>query len=105
MSEHVYKKVELIGSSQNSIEGAVENALERADDSIRNTRWVEVSEIRGHVEEGRLKHWQVGVKLGFTLDSSDDSPAPNVDKKLKEQGEEDVKKALGGDALNNAVKS
>jgi len=99
MSDHVYKKVELIGSSENSIESAVENALAKANESIRNTRWLEVSEIRGHVVEGQVDHWQVGVKLGFTLEAAD-SPETMEEKKAEEQGEEDVEKALGGEALH-----
>ena len=99
MSDHVYKKVELIGSSKNSIETAVENALEKANESIRNTRWLEVSEIRGHIIDGGVDHWQVGVKLGFTLEDAD-SPATMREKKVEEQGEKDVEKALGGDALH-----
>ena len=68
MSEHIYKKIELVGSSTTGIEDAVSNALERASQTIRNMRWFEVSEIRGHIQEGKVGHWQVTVKLGFTLD-------------------------------------
>ena len=68
MSDHVYKKLELVGSSPQSIEGAVENALGRARKTIRNMRWFEVTETRGHIEEGKVDHWQVTVKVGFTLD-------------------------------------
>lgn len=68
MSEHVYKKVELVGSSPRSIEDAVENALARARQTIRNMRWFEVVETRGHIEDGKLAHWQVTVKVGFTLE-------------------------------------
>ena len=68
MSDHVYKKIELVGSSPRSIEEAVTNALARAGKTIRNMRWLEVTETRGHIEEGKLAHWQVTVKVGFTLD-------------------------------------
>lgn len=68
MSDHVYKKLELVGSSPQSIEGAVENALSRAGKTIRNMRWFEVIETRGHIEEGKINHWQVTVKVGFTLE-------------------------------------
>jgi len=68
MSDHVYKKLELVGSSPKSIEGAVENALDRARKTIRNMRWFEVTETRGHIENGNIAHWQVTVKVGFTLD-------------------------------------
>ena len=69
MSDHVYKKLELVGSSQKSIEEAVQNALARAGKTIRNTRWFEVTETRGHIEDGKIDHWQVTIKVGFTLDS------------------------------------
>ena len=68
MSDHVYKKIELVGSSPNSIEEAVANALARAEKTIRNMRWFEVTETRGHIENGKINHWQVTVKVGFTLD-------------------------------------
>lgn len=69
MSDHVYKKIELVGSSPNSIEEAVQNALARAGQTVRNMRWFEVTETRGHIEDGNVNHWQVTVKIGFTLDS------------------------------------
>jgi flavin-binding protein dodecin len=68
MSDHIYKKIELVGSSTVSIEDAVHNALARASQTIRNMRWLEVVETRGHIENGKLAHWQVTVKIGFTLD-------------------------------------
>ena len=68
MSDHTYKKIELVGSSPKSIEEAVANAIERAQKTIRNMRWFEVTETRGHIEDGRIAHWQVTVKVGFTLD-------------------------------------
>lgn len=68
MSDHVYKKIELVGSSPKSIEAAVENALARAKRTIRNMRWVEVMETRGHIQDGKIDHWQVALKVGFTLE-------------------------------------
>ena len=68
MSDHVYKKIELTGSSKTSIEEAVQNALTRASKTIRNMRWFEVVETRGHIEDGAVGHWQVTIKVGFTLD-------------------------------------
>ena len=68
MSDHVYKIVELVGSSQTGIEDAVQNALVKAGESIRNMRWFEVTETRGHIEDGKVAHWQVTIKLGFTVD-------------------------------------
>jgi dodecin len=68
MSNHIYKKLELVGSSPQSIEAAVENALARARKTIRNMRWFELGETRGHIVDGKVDHWQVTVKVGFTLD-------------------------------------
>ena len=68
MSNHVYKKIELVGSSPTGIEDAVTNALARASKTIRNMRWFEVTETRGHIENGKVAHWQVTVAVGFTLD-------------------------------------
>ena len=68
MSNHVYKKIELVGSSPKSIQAAVENALARARKTIRNMRWFEVVETRGCIEDGKVDHWQVTLTVGFTLD-------------------------------------
>lgn len=68
MSEHVYKITELAGSSPKSIQDAIENAVNRAGKTLRNMRWIEVLETRGHIEDGKVAHWQVKVKVGFTLE-------------------------------------
>jgi flavin-binding protein dodecin len=68
MSNHVYKKIEIVGASSKSIEDAVEKALERASKTVHNMRWFEISETRGDIENGKVAHWQVTVKIGFTLD-------------------------------------
>ena len=68
MSDHVYKKIELVGSSPDSIEEAIDNAIAKASESVRNIRWFEVIETRGHVAEGRVEHYQVTLRVGFTLD-------------------------------------
>ena len=70
MSNHVYKHIELTGSSPESIDLAIRNAVERAAKSIHNMRWFEVTETRGHIEEGKVAHWQVTIKVGFTLDEA-----------------------------------
>lgn len=80
MSNHIYKKIELVGSSKESIEAAAQNAVKKASESIRNMRWVEVSEIRGHLVDGAVDHWQVGVKIGFTLED-ENSPETLEEKK------------------------
>jgi len=68
MADHVYKKIELVGSSPDGIEDAVKNALSRASKTVRNMRWFEVTETRGYLEEGNIAHWQVTLKVGFTLE-------------------------------------
>lgn len=68
MSNHTYKKIELVGSSKDSIEDAIKNALDKASKSLRNLRWFEVVETRGHIEDGKIAHWQVTIKVGFTLE-------------------------------------
>ncbi len=69
MSEHVYKKIEIVGTSPTSIEEAVANALAQAARSIRDMSWFEVSETRGAIADGKVAHWQVTVKIGFKLES------------------------------------
>jgi len=69
MSEHVYKTIEVTGSSKTSIEEAVQTAMARAGESLHNLRWFEVTDIRGHIDGGQIDYWQVTVKIGFTLDS------------------------------------
>jgi len=68
VSEHVFKTIELTGSSQKGVQHAIENAIERAAKSVRQMRWFEVTEIRGHIDDGRIAHWQVSLKIGFTLE-------------------------------------
>lgn len=68
MSEHVYKKIELVGTSTNGIEDAVANALNRAKHTVRNMRWLELGEIRGHIENGQIAHWQVTARVGFDVE-------------------------------------
>jgi flavin-binding protein dodecin len=68
MSEHIYKLLELTGSSGSSIEEACQNAIAKASETVRNIRWFTVVETRGHVEGGKIAHWQVTIKVGFTLE-------------------------------------
>ena len=68
MADHIYKKIELVGSSPKGIEDAVKNAISRAKKTVRNMRWFEVTETRGYLEEGKIAHWQVTLKVGFTLE-------------------------------------
>lgn len=68
MSEHVYKTVEIVGSSTVGPDDAVKRAVARASQTVRNLRWFEVLDTRGHIENGEIAHWQVTVKIGFTLE-------------------------------------
>lgn len=70
MHDNVYKTLEITGSSQKSIEDAVEKAIARSAKSLHNLRWFEVSDIRGHIQDEKLDYWQVTVKLGMTLDDA-----------------------------------
>ena len=67
MSDHIYKVVELVGSSPASIEDAIQGAIARASSTLENIRWFEVVETRGHVVDGKVDHYQVTIKVGFTL--------------------------------------
>jgi dodecin len=68
VSDHVYKKIELTGSSTTSIDDAIRAAVAKAGESVHNLRWFEVCDIRGHIEDGAVGHFQVTVKVGFTVD-------------------------------------
>ncbi len=68
MSDHVYKHIELTGSSPDSIEDAVGKAIAKAGRTMRNMHWFQVVDTRGHVVDGKVAHWQVTIKIGFTLE-------------------------------------
>jgi dodecin len=68
MANHVYKTIELTGSSPETVEAAIETALARASKTLRNMRWFEVVSMRGHIENGKVDHYQVTIKVGFTLE-------------------------------------
>ncbi len=70
MTEHVYKVIELVGSSEQSVSHAIERAVAKAAATVRNLGWFEVAQVRGHVENGKVKHYQVTLKVGFTLDDA-----------------------------------
>ncbi len=67
MSDNIYKIIEIVGSSATGIEDAIEKAVARASTTVRDLRWFEVKETRGHIEEGRVAHYQVTLRIGFTL--------------------------------------
>lgn len=66
---HVYKVVDIVGSSTTSIDDAIEQAVERTSKTVNNVEWFQVDDIRGHVTDGKVGHYQVAVKLGFRLDN------------------------------------
>lgn len=68
MPDHVYKTLELVGSSTTSSDEAVRTAIARASETVRHLRWFEVVDTRGHIEDGRIAHWQVTIKVGFTIE-------------------------------------
>lgn len=68
MSDHVYKTVEITGTSSESVEEAVRGAVRRASKSLHNLRWFEVAQVRGEIRDDEVVHWQVTTKIGFTLD-------------------------------------
>ncbi|MBE7158292.1 MAG: dodecin domain-containing protein [Rhodospirillales bacterium] len=68
MADHVYRMIEIAGSSEISHADAIENAISRAAKSMRHPRWFEVTQLRGEIEEGEIRHYQVTMKVGFTLE-------------------------------------
>jgi len=75
VSHHVYKLIEIVGSSEQGIDDAIRTAIERASSTIRNIRWFQVLETRGHVENGAVKHFQVTLQIGFTLEGGGSTEA------------------------------
>lgn len=70
MDDHVYRVIEIAGSSTKSIEDAIQTAVHRASRTLRNLRWFEVIGTRGHLEDGKVHHYQVTLKIGFTIDEA-----------------------------------
>lgn len=68
MTDHVYKKIEITGTSTSTLEDAIQNAVGKASKTVHNLRWFEVVETRGDIHDGKVAHWQVTIKIGFTLD-------------------------------------
>jgi flavin-binding protein dodecin len=67
MTDHVYKTIEVYGSSTTGLQDAIEKAVSKAAASVRDMRWFQMIEVRGHIDGGTIQHWQVGVKIGFTV--------------------------------------
>lgn len=72
MSDNVYKVIDLVGSSSVGIEQAIENAITRANETVRNLNWFEVKEIRGNIEDGEIRWYQVGLRVGFRVLTPED---------------------------------
>lgn len=68
MSDNVYKKLEIVGSSETSIEDAVQKAISKAGETVKHIEWFEIGEVRGHVEDAKVRHYQVVVKIGFRIE-------------------------------------
>ncbi|WP_377274183.1 dodecin [Peterkaempfera sp. SMS 1(5)a] len=71
MPDHTYRVTEIVGSSHEGVDAAVRNAVARASETLRHLDWFEVVQVRGHIENGRIEHYQVGVKVGFRLEAGD----------------------------------
>lgn len=74
MSDKVYSVTEIVGSSPTSIDDAIRNAVATASRSLRNLDWFEVTQVRGHIENGKIAHFQVGLKIGFRYEAKHGSP-------------------------------
>lgn len=68
--DHVYRIIEVAGSSEESVEAAIQSAVSRASRTLHGLRWFEVMQVRGHIEDGKVQHYQVALKIGFTLDEA-----------------------------------
>jgi flavin-binding protein dodecin len=71
MANHVYKQIELVGSSTTSSDDAISGAINRASSTLRNIEWFEVTSVRGHIEKGKVAHWQVCLKIGMRIEDTD----------------------------------
>ena len=71
MAEHIYRIAEIVGTSTNGVDEAIRNAIGRANQTLRNMDWFEMTEIRGHLADGQVADWQVTVKVGFRLEDSE----------------------------------
>lgn len=67
MSDHIYKKIEVVGTSTTTIDDAVRNAIKKANETVNGMRWFEITEVRGDIDNGEVAHWQTTVKIGFRI--------------------------------------
>ncbi|MER5994577.1 MULTISPECIES: dodecin [Streptomyces] len=70
MSNHIYRVTEIVGTSPDGVDQAVRNGIERASRTLRHLDWFEVTQVRGQIEDDRVAHWQVGLKVGFRLEDA-----------------------------------
>ncbi|MFJ9911022.1 dodecin [Actinacidiphila glaucinigra] len=70
MTDHTYRVTEIVGSSSEGLDAAIRNGLSRASETLRNLDWFEVTQIRGHLEDGQVGHYQVGLKVGFRIEEN-----------------------------------
>lgn len=70
MDDHIYRVIHVVGSSKSGVDDAISKAITRASQTIHNLRWFEVMETRGHIQDGKIDHYQVTLKVGFTLDEA-----------------------------------
>ncbi|MEU1464293.1 dodecin [Streptomyces sp. NPDC005727] len=68
MSNHIYRVTEIVGTSHEGLDQAIRNAIARADQTLRNLDWFEVTQVRGQIENGQVEHYQVGLKVGFRIE-------------------------------------
>ncbi|MEU3225592.1 MULTISPECIES: dodecin [Streptomyces] len=68
MSNHTYRVTEIVGTSQEGVDEAIRNGVARASETLHNLDWFEITQVRGQIEDGRIAHYQVGLKVGFRLD-------------------------------------
>ncbi|KIZ17296.1 dodecin [Streptomyces natalensis] len=71
MTDRTYRVTDIVGTSQHSVDAAINNGIKRASQSLRNLDWFEISEVRGHIVDGAIDHYQVGLKVGFRLEDTD----------------------------------
>ncbi|MFF8594293.1 dodecin [Streptomyces sp. NPDC015220] len=70
MTDHIYRVTEIVGSSHEGVDEAIRNAITRASQTVRNLDWFEVTQVRGQIENGRIEHYQVGLKVGFRIEDA-----------------------------------
>ncbi|GGX75529.1 hypothetical protein GCM10010510_20200 [Streptomyces anandii JCM 4720] len=71
MTDHTYRVTEIVGTSHEGVDQAIRNAVDRASQTLRNLDWFEVTQVRGQIENGRIEHYQVGLKVGFRIEDAD----------------------------------